>query len=224
MAGLALSSWSIAFASLFSRAQLSGITVTIVSIVLAIIIQVIPPPSTGATVVLAVIFPPINFTLYIIYNAYWERLSLGAILSQAAPKGLPGRLAGPPWQFPGYVFFIICIIQFLVYPVIGALIERTLYGTASKSRQLRYSADGAAETVKVTELSKHYPPSWFSRIIGSKFSKSPAQTVRAVDNVSLSVLRGQIMVLLGANGSGKSTTLDTYVLFTALATSGAETL
>jgi ATP-binding cassette subfamily A (ABC1) protein 3 len=29
-----------------------------------------------------------------------------------------------------------------------------------------------------------------------------------VDDVSFSVLRGQIMVLLGANGSGKSTTLD----------------
>lgn len=208
LGGLALSSWSIAFASLFSRAQLSGITVTITSIVLAIIIQVIPSPGTGAAIILALIFPPMNFTLYIIYNAYWERLSLPADLMRAAPGGFGGRAVGPPWQFPGYVFFIICVIQFLVYPIIGAAIERLLYGTASKSRQLRYSNDETAETVKVTELSKHYPPGWFSRTIGSRFSKNPAQTVRAVDNVSLSVLRGQIMVLLGANGSGKSTSLD----------------
>lgn len=67
LAGLALSSWSIAFASFFRKAQLSGITVTIASIVLAIIIQVIPPPSTGAVIVLSLLFPPINFTLFIIY-------------------------------------------------------------------------------------------------------------------------------------------------------------
>lgn len=132
---------------------------------------------------------------------------MSAVLSQGAPSF--GRARGPPWQFPGYVFFIFCVIQFLVYPIVGALLERLLYGTASKSRKLRYAADGTSETVKVTELSKHYPPGWFSRTIGSKFTKNPAQTVRAVDNVSLSVLRGQIMVLLGANGSGKSTTLDT---------------
>ena len=33
-------------------------------------------------------------------------------------------------------------------------------------------------------------------------------TVKAVDDVSISVLRGQVMILLGSNGSGKSTTLD----------------
>ena len=64
LAGLALSSWSIAFASLFSKAQLSGITVTIVSIILAIIIQVIPPVSTGAAVVLSLLFPPMNYSAY----------------------------------------------------------------------------------------------------------------------------------------------------------------
>jgi ABC-type multidrug transport system ATPase subunit len=211
LAGLALASWSIAFASLFSKAQLSGITVTITSIVLAILIQVIPPPGTAGAVVLAVIFPPINFTLFIIYMAYWERLSEPAILSQGAPIPPPytGRGMGPPWQFPGYVFFIICILQLIVYPVIGALIERALYGTGSKSRQLRYNTADSPEAVKVTSLSKHYPASWFSRRIGSLFSKNPPQTVRAVNDVSFTVYRGQIMVLLGANGSGKSTTLDT---------------
>jgi ATP-binding cassette subfamily A (ABC1) protein 3 len=63
MAGLALSSWSIAFAALFRKAQLSGITVTIVSIVLAIIVQVQTPTSTGAIVVVALLFPPMNFTV-----------------------------------------------------------------------------------------------------------------------------------------------------------------
>lgn len=200
ISGLALSSWSIAFAALFRKAQLSGITVTIVSIVLAIIIQVIPPVSTAAAYVLSLLFPPMNYTLFIIYMAYWEQQNLAVNLNQSAPNA--------PWQMPGYVFFIWSALQIVVYPIVGAMIERALFGTASKSRQLRYSQDQSAETVKLTGLSKHYRPNWWVRSIGNLFLKNPAKTVYAVDNVDLSVLRGQILVLLGANGSGKSTTLD----------------
>jgi len=201
LAGLALSSWSLAFAALFKKAQLSGITVTITAIVLAIIIQVSPAPSTGAAAVTALLFPPINFTLFIIWMAYFQKQNSPADLSMGPP--------GAPWDVPGYVFFIFCVIQIVVFPFVGAWLESVLYGTGSKSRQLRYNDTSSAETVKITGLQKHYPPGWFSRVIGSRFTKHPKQTVRAVDGVDLSVGRGQIMVLLGANGSGKSTTLDT---------------
>ncbi|GIZ37062.1 hypothetical protein CKM354_000052500 [Cercospora kikuchii] len=201
LAGLALSSFSIAFAALFRKAQLSGITVVITSIVLAIIIQVAPSPSTGAAYITSLLFPPINFTLWIIYMAYWQQENMGADLSLPPPTA--------PWRMPGYVLYIFCVIQILVYPVVGALIERGLYGTATKSRQLRYEESNSQETVKITGLSKHYPPGWWSRNIGSRFTKNPKETVYAVNDLSLSVIKGQIMVLLGANGSGKSTTLDT---------------
>ncbi|GAB7364999.1 hypothetical protein MBLNU230_g5782t1 [Neophaeotheca triangularis] len=201
VAGLALSSWSIAFASLFRKAQLSGITVVIVSIVLAIIVQVQTPETTGAIVILSLIFPPMQFTLFIIYAAYWQEESLAMDLSQGPP--------GAPWSMPGYLFFVFAIIQFLVYPFIGAVIERVLYGTASKARNLRYkSDDDYSETVKISHLVKTYRPSFWYRAIWSKLSKSPRPSVHAVDNIDVSVLRGQIVVLLGANGSGKSTTLD----------------
>lgn len=201
VAGLALSSWSIAFASLFRKAQLSGITVVIVSIVLAIIVQVQTPETTGAIAIVSLLFPPMQFTLFIIYAAYWQQRSLPMDLSQGPP--------GAPWNLPGYVFFIFAIIQLLLYPVIGALIERALYGTASKARNLRYSSDAEnSETVKITGLVKTYRPSFWYRAIWSKFSKNPRPSVHAVNNIDVSVLRGQIMVLLGANGSGKSTTLD----------------
>lgn len=200
LAGLALSSWSVAFASLFKKAQLSGITVTITSIILAIIVQVIPPLSTAAAVVLSLLFPPMNFTLWIIYMAYWQRQTLPAQLSQAAPEA--------PWRVAGWVFYLFCVIQIIVFPLLGAWIERTLFGTASKARTLRYGENEAHETVKISGISKLYPPNWWHRKIGSKLTKEPKQTVRAVDDVNISVLKGQILVLLGANGSGKSTTLD----------------
>ncbi|KAI5294831.1 hypothetical protein KEM52_003074, partial [Ascosphaera acerosa] len=47
---------------------------------------------------------------------------------------------------------------------------------------------------------------WFKRTIGVRFG-SKRRTVRAVDGMTLDVMMGEIMVLLGANGSGKSTTL-----------------
>ncbi|GAB7353404.1 hypothetical protein MBLNU459_g3877t1 [Dothideomycetes sp. NU459] len=200
LAGLAISSWSVAFAALFRKAQLSGITVTIVSIVLAIIVQVQTPESTGAIAVLALLFPPINYTLFIIYMAYWQQRNLAVDLSRGPPTA--------PWNLPGYVFFIFLVIQFLVYPLVGAFIERSLYGTASKARNMRYDTGRVSQTVTIAGLSKQYPPSWFHRKVSSRFSKKKQETVIAVDDLNLSILPGEIHVLLGANGSGKSTTMD----------------
>lgn len=200
LSGLALSSWSIAFASLFRKAQLSGITVTIVSVVLAIIVQVITPTSTGAIAILSLIFPPMNFVLFIIYMAYWEQDNLPANLKYGPPNS--------PWHLPGYVFFIFCIIQILVYPLVGAAIERALYGTASKSRSVNVHAGVAEESVNISGLGKQYPPGWWYRNVGSRFSKTKKETVVAVDDLDLKIRHGEIHVLLGANGSGKSTTMD----------------
>lgn len=200
MSGLALSSWSIMFASSFRKAQLSGITVVITSIILAIIVQVQTPDSTGAVTALSLIFPPMNFTLFIIYMAYWQQEALPADLSSGPP--------GSPWSTPGYLFFIFCAIQIIVFPIVGAFLERALYGTASKARQLQYGDKDASETLKITGLSKHYPPGFFQRRIVSLFRKTPKAPVIAVDAIDVNVLRGQVMVLLGANGSGKTTTLD----------------
>ena len=200
MVGLALSSWSVGFASLFKKAQLSGITVVMTSIVLAIIIQVVPPTSSATTTVLSLLFPPMNYVLFIIYMAYWQQQNLPADLSKGPPTA--------PWHTPGYLFFVFLAIQIVAFPIIGAVIERTLYGTASKARKLHYNESQSAETVQIKKLSKHYRPTWFERTIAARFTKTPKQTVHAVNDVDISVLRGQIMVLLGANGSGKSTTLD----------------
>jgi ATP-binding cassette, subfamily A (ABC1), member 3 len=55
-------------------------------------------------------------------------------------------------------------------------------------------------------FTKHYYPNWFYQVITPLlgFKKSP---VVAVKDLSLSAMKGQIMVLVGANGCGKSTTL-----------------
>ena len=116
--GLALSSWSICFASLFRKSQLSGITVVMTSIILAIIVQIVPPTSTGAATLLILLFPPMNFVLFIIYAAYWQQQGQPMHLNHGPPTS--------PWGTPGYVFFVFTFLQILVFPIIGAFLERTL--------------------------------------------------------------------------------------------------
>ncbi|KAI9658038.1 MAG: hypothetical protein M1821_002698 [Bathelium mastoideum] len=200
LAGLALSSWSILGGSLFRKAQLSGITVTLVSIILAIIAQVITPQSSGAVAILALLFPSMNYTFIIIYMARWERHLLASNFAKGAPQS--------PWQIPGFVFLIFLIVQIAVYPVLGAYVERSLYGTSSKARQVSRNDSSLQETIVLESFSKHYLPGWWNRKVASRLGGKKKEPVRAVDDFSLTALKGQIMVLLGANGSGKSTTLD----------------
>ncbi|KAF2792643.1 P-loop containing nucleoside triphosphate hydrolase protein [Melanomma pulvis-pyrius CBS 109.77] len=201
LAGSALASFSIFGASFFHKAQLSGITVTIGAIVLAIIAQVAGPFNTGAVAVLSLLFPSINYVFFIVWVARFERLKQPANLVQGAPD-----YKSHVWTLPGIAFWIFLIIQTLVYPILGALVERWLYGTVSKERKMQTSSPDYS--IVLSSFSKHWTPSWFRAKVLSKIGIAPPETVIAVNDLSIKARKGQIMVLLGANGSGKSTTLD----------------
>ena len=129
----------------------------------------------------------------------WERQNLGTNLVEAAPEN-PSRL-------PAIAFIVFTIVQIFAFPIMGALVENYLYGTRSKGRHLLKGGETTQDAVRLEGFTKRYSPSWWARNISSKFGKRK-ETVVAVDNLDLVVPRGQIMVLLGSNGSGKSTTLD----------------
>ena len=199
LTGLSLSSFSIFGAAFFHKAQLSGIITTIVSLLLAVLAQVVAKSSTGAVAILSLLFPPMNYTFFTVLMARWERQREGTNLVKAAPEN--------PSTLPGIAFFVFSIIQILVFPVLGAAVERTLYGTASRGRQLSSGTEDSQAAVQLTDFSKCYKPSWWARNIATRFGKRK-ETVVAVDALNLTIPQGQIMVLLGANGSGKSTTLE----------------
>ncbi|KAL1957039.1 hypothetical protein VTO42DRAFT_6416 [Malbranchea cinnamomea] len=198
LAGLALSSFSLFGASFFKRAQLSGIISVIVCLLLGVIAQVIGPESNGGVAILCLLFPPINYVYFSIFMARWERQDLATNLVEAAPES--------PWTVPGIALWILLIIQIIIYPILGAVLERVLYGTQSKGRTID-AADASSPAVSLKNFNKTYKPNWFYRNIGPFFG-SRREPVVAVDNLTLEIARGEIMVLLGANGSGKSTTLD----------------
>ncbi|KAI9825711.1 MAG: hypothetical protein M1826_006895 [Phylliscum demangeonii] len=188
--GVTLSSFSIFGTSFFKKAQLSGITTTIVALLLAIIAQVVSKGNGGAIAILGLLFPPMNYVFFVISMARFERLNMPTNLLKSAPDS--------PWKLPGIVLCVFLVIQIIVYPILGAIVERSLYGTASKGRRLA-AADSSAEPVRLTDFTKHYPASRLSR---------RKATVHAVSGLTLTARRGQIMALLGANGSGKTTTLE----------------
>jgi len=170
-----------------------------VSLLLAVLAQVIAKASTGAVAILSILFPPMNYTFFTILMARWERQDMGTNLVEAAPEN--------PSTLPGIAFFIFAIIQTLAFPVLGAIVERTMYGTASKGRQLTNATDRSGAAVQLTGFTKRYTPSLWARKVATRFGKRK-ETVVAVDGLNLTIPQGQIMVLLGANGSGKSTTLE----------------
>lgn len=85
--------------------------------------------------------------------------------------------------------------------------ETRLYGTTSKGRKMVAHDNNVHTAVELTGFTKRYTPSWWARNIAGHFGRV-TETVVAVDHLDLKIPRGQITVLLGANGSGKSTTLE----------------
>ena len=201
LSGLSLSSFSIFGAAFFHKAQLSGISTTIISLLLAVLSQAINKQlSTGAVAILGLLFPPMNYNFFTILMARWERQNLPTNLVKSAPQN--------PWTIPGIAFFVFAVIHIIVFPILGALIERRLYGTASKGRTTFIgNSDRSQAAVELSGFTKCYKPSWWARNVATRFGKRK-ETVVAVDDLSLTVPQGQIMVLLGSNGSGKSTTLE----------------
>ncbi|KAG8529047.1 uncharacterized protein KY384_005681 [Bacidia gigantensis] len=197
LAGLALCSFSIFGAVFFKRAQLSGICVVVVVVVLAIIPQVLSDPKqTPATVfALSLFFPSSNYTYFLVFILRWEYKNLGAKLDASAPDS--------PWKLHGSNFWIFLVLQIIVYPLAAVGIERAIFATSSNRRILHKGHRGLDATVQLRDFSKTYKPSLFARLFTSE-----RKQVDAVRNLDLSARQGQILMLLGPNGSGKSTTLD----------------
>ena len=210
LSGLSLASFSIFGASFFKKAQLSGITLALSTLLLGVVAQVTGVQNSATVGILSFLFVPCNYVFFVIFMARYERQDSPTDLVRSAPNS--------PWGLPGIAMWVFLIIQIFVYPLLGAWAERYLYGTASKGRSVvgrslehtitvGEKSPASFDTVQLQNFTKHYRPNWFRRKFAF-FTKTPKATVVAVNDLTLNATRGQIFVLLGANGSGKSTTLD----------------
>ncbi|KAG5820492.1 hypothetical protein H9Q74_000504 [Fusarium xylarioides] len=202
LTGLAFSSISMLFASFFRKAQLSGITAILVVALLGILSQTLSSPGTVPVAVLSIFFTPCAFVFFIGNMAWFEEQEMPTNLLKAAP--------GSPSNLPGIVIWIFLIIQIFAYPLIGAFIEHALYSNETSGRKMLHNQTDVdrigSNAVQLRQFSKTYKPSIFSRLFRRGPNKKPP--VLAVNGLDLDIGQGQIVALLGANGSGKSTTLD----------------
>ena len=196
LAGWSFTSLSILGASFFKKSQLSGVSVTIFAVILGILSQVFADTSTVTVVLLSLLFVPCNFVYFFGWLTRFQENEQAAHIGNSAPEST--------WAVPGVAFWIFLILQIFLYPTLGALVERYLYGSTSNARQVLLGTraeEMGEDAVRLDGFTKIYKPNIFSRMSGSK-------NVHAVKQLHVSARKGQILGLLGANGSGKSTTLD----------------
>ncbi|KAL2873688.1 hypothetical protein SGCOL_011172 [Colletotrichum sp. CLE4] len=199
LGGLALTSQAILGATFFKKAQLSGVINSLVYVLLGVLAQALPNPSTGVVAVLSLLFTPCAFVFFIRSMARFE--------GEGQPMNLLETPPGSNSNLPGIVIWIFLILQFIIYPLLAAYVERQIHGVGSESRKV-YKGDGVQpqDAVVIDGLTKIYQPSLLRRIF--TFISRPRAPTVAIDHLDLTAKRGQILALLGPNGSGKSTTLD----------------
>jgi ATP-binding cassette, subfamily A (ABC1), member 3 len=199
LTGLALVSFSILGAAFFKRTVLSGISVTLVYFILAVVAQFKQDLGTTEMSLLTLPFTPVAYVSFIIGMAQFESKNEGTSLKRSIPD--------TAYHITGAMFWVFIIIQSVLYPIIAILLERWLYGTVLPTRTIT-DGNSKNETVKLKNFTKEYTPNWFKRKLLRPFGRR-YETVVAVSGLSLTAYKGQIVALLGRNGSGKSTTLDT---------------
>lgn len=96
-------------------------------------------------------------------------------------------------------------LNIVLYPILALIVEHCMHGIDFRSRSFNNDSSTNSDGVvaETFDLKKQFIPN----ILEKFFCCSNRRQVNAVDGVSLRGHKGQILCLVGPNGSGKTTTL-----------------
>ncbi|TQW00331.1 ABC transporter [Cordyceps javanica] len=208
--GMALNSSTVFAAAFFTRARVSAIIVSIFFLALAIAFQfhttrIQPQPEPDTVLGLSTVFPSCTYMLYLFDMARWETKGKPAHISSLPPAR--DSFSEPPdlYHITQSTLLAVLAIQTIVYLVLAMLVEWFMHGIHFKDRHFSGASDKPSQAaVSATHLQKTFQPGFWTRV----FCCGRKKGNRAVDDVSIEAHRGQIMCLVGQNGSGKTTTLQ----------------
>jgi len=201
LGGLSMASFAMFLSAFFQRAQLASVFAVTLSMLLATV-PVVLTFNSGWTdsnptifVGLSAVFPPVNYISFFSSFAGWEAesntINLLKNINQAV-QTIDSPVGGPA-ATKGIVYWAFALIHIIIFPLLAAFVESWMFSVKTKGRRVALATQevgsGAPLAIRLTNFSRKY------------------RKVKAVDDLSLKVYQGQIMCLLGANGSGKTTTL-----------------
>jgi ATP-binding cassette subfamily A (ABC1) protein 3 len=201
---LSLASWSFFVSVPYGKSpHLAAISTTFLSLLFAILALVLSPrASNGLQMVFTLIFPPSFFVFVVSAIAGFEATETPTSFSRPDPQR-GGRIG---------TLFLIAIIDIFLYPCLAVWWERSRYGAKNPKQgrswlPWRRTKDEGQPTVsegnaiEVRNLSKTFEGPGF-------WPFKQAKKLTAIEDLSLTIPRHGIFVLLGANGAGKSTALS----------------
>lgn len=202
LGGLSLTSYAIFLSAFFKRAQLASVTCSTLSMVLVTVMVIVTfgsgwsDSSPVIFIGLSAVFPPINYISFFSSLAGWESGSHGMDLIQTLNDVIPEteRGYGGPAANKGIIYWVFALIHIVLFPILGMVVEHFFYSTKTQGLRVpleTQEANGMTPLgIRLTNFTRKY------------------KDFTAVDNLNLKVYKGQIMCLLGSNGSGKTTTLQ----------------
>jgi ATP-binding cassette subfamily A (ABC1) protein 3 len=205
LVGWAITSAAVFSAMFFDKARVSGIWSVVGFLIVALCGQLMDwgSPKTATVAAMSFLFPSMNYIFFTGYMCRYEEQGLPTDMLRAAQTTHEEASTS---RVPGIVLWLFLVLQILIYPLLAIFAERWTHGSRSKNRTVGITNDTQINSpaIKISGLTMVYPPTFWKKW----FTWGKKANVVAVRNLDLIAHRGQILCLLGANGSGKTTTLD----------------
>ncbi|KAL6357950.1 hypothetical protein LRP88_08129 [Fusarium phalaenopsidis] len=164
--------------------------------------QLHPKPQFIGALLLSLFFPSSNHVFFTQQMCLWELNSTSAVLDKIPPED--AGINSESYNVTQQMMLGFLAIHIIVYPIGAILVEHFMHGIDFRKRTFARNAAAVEGVVAATfDLKKRFVPNFLERM----FCCGKRRPVTAVDGVSIQGHRGQILCLVGPNGSGKTTTL-----------------